>query len=96
MNPYLLAVIALLLATVAQTSAAWIGTELFLLKGQGSTRRRAWLGITLAAMLLALHHGYALELALRTGLYDLRQALLVMLVSLLFALGLFGLRRSAV
>lgn len=94
MNPYLLAVIALLLAAVAQTSAAWIATELYLLKGQGSAHRRSWLGIALAAMLLALHHGYALELALRTGLYDLRQALLVMLVSLLFALGLFGLRRS--
>ncbi|QRM18152.1 hypothetical protein GBK02_01460 [Dechloromonas sp. TW-R-39-2] len=94
MNPYTLAVFALLLAAVAQTSAAWIATELFLLKGQGSTRRRAWLAISLAAMLLALQHGYAIELAMRTGLYDLRQALLAMLVSLLFVLGLFSIRRS--
>lgn len=94
MNPYTLAVFALLLAAVAQTSAAWIATELFLLKGQGSTRHRAWLAISLAAMLLALQHGYAIELAIRTGLYDLRQALLAMLVSLLFALGLFSIRRS--
>lgn len=94
MNPYTLAVFALLLAAVAQTSAAWIATELFLLKGQGSTRRRAWLTISLAAMLLALQHGYAIELAMRTGLYDLRQALLAMLVSLLLVLGLFSIRRS--
>lgn len=94
MSPYNLAVLALLLAAVAQTSAAWIAAELFLLKGQDSTRRRAWLGISLAAMLLALQQGYAIELALRTGLYDLRQALLAMLVALLFALGLFGIRRA--
>ena len=94
MNSYTLAVLALLLAAVAQTSAAWIATELFLLKGQSGTRRRAWLAISLGAMLLALQHGYAIELALRTGLFDLRQALLAMLVALFFALGLFSIRRS--
>ena len=74
MNPYLLAVLALLLAAIAQTSAAWIAAESFWRKGQGSSSRRSWLALTLAAGLLALHSGYTLELALRTGLYDLRQA----------------------
>jgi len=95
MNPYLLAVLALLLAAIAQTSAAWIATELFLHKGQGSAQRRSWLALALAAGLLALHDGYSLELALRTGLYDLRQAILTALIGLLFALGAYGLRRQA-
>jgi len=94
-NPYLLAVLALLVAAIAQTSAAWLASELFLHKGLGSTRRRAWLAIALAAALLALHTGYALELALRTGLYDLRQAILTACVGLLFALGVYALKRQA-
>jgi len=95
MNPYLLAVLALLLAAIAQTSAAWIAAESFWRKGQGSSSRRSWLALTLAAGLLALHSGYTLELALRTGLYDLRQAVLAALIGLLFALGIYGLRRQA-
>lgn len=95
MNPYTLAVVALLLAAVAQTSAAWLAVELFLVKGQSRGQRRSWLAVASAAMLLALHHGYALELALRTGLYDLRQALLAALISVLFAVGAVGLRRSS-
>lgn len=95
MNPYLLAVLALLLAAIAQTSAAWIAAESFWRKGQGSSSRRSWLALTLAAGLLALHSGYTLELALRTGLYDLRQAILTALIGLLFALGAYGLRRQA-
>jgi len=95
MNPYLLAVLALLLAAIAQTSAAWIAAESFWRKGQGSSSRRSWLALTLAAGLLALHSGYTLELALRTGLYDLRQAILAALIGLLFALGTYGLRRQA-
>lgn len=95
MNPYLLAVLALLLAAITQTSAAWIAAESFWRKGQGSNSRRSWLALTLAAGLLALHSGYTLELALRTGLYDLRQAVLAALIGLLFALGIYGLRRQA-
>lgn len=95
MNPYLLAILALLLAAIAQTSAAWIAAESFWRKGQGSSSRRSWLALTLAAGLLALHSGYTLELALRTGLYDLRQAILAALIGLLFALGIYGLRRQA-
>lgn len=93
MNTYLIAVVALLLAAIAQTSALWIGTELFLRKGQSSARRRGWLAVTLATALLALQHGYTLEFTLRTGLYDLRQAILAALVGLLLALGLYALSR---
>lgn len=92
MNPYLLAVLALLLAAIAQTSIAWMATERFLPKGQGRRQSLSWLAIALAAGLLALQHGYTLELALHTGLYDLRQALLAAFVSLLFAFGTHGLR----
>jgi hypothetical protein len=58
--------------------------------------RSAGLGyfIAIASLLLALHHGYALELAVRTGLYDMRQAVLAGLVGLLFALGINALRRQ--
>lgn len=94
MNTYQIAVAALLFAATAQTSAAWLFTELFLIKGQGAWQRRSWLAIAMAAAMLALQHGYTLELALRTSLFDLRQALLSALVSLFFALGAFGLRRQ--
>jgi len=95
MNPYLLAVLALLLAAVAQTSIVWVAIERFLHPGPDSRHRRAWLAVALGAAFLTLQHGYALELALRTGLYDLRQALLAALVSLLFALGAYGFKAPA-
>jgi len=92
MNPYLLAILALLLAAITQTSIAWAATERFLKKGQTRRHSRSWLAIGLGAGLLAVQHGYSLELALRTGLYDLRQAALAASVGLLFALGTYGLR----
>ncbi|MGE5472074.1 MAG: hypothetical protein ACM3X0_14855 [Bacteroidota bacterium] len=94
MNPYLIALLALLLAAIAQTSIAWVATELFMRTGQSSRERRSWLAIALGASMLALQHGYTLELALETGLYDLRQALLAAFVSLLFATGTHGLKRQ--
>lgn len=95
MNPYLLAVLALLLAAIAQTSIAWVATERFLRREQSRRQSRSWLAIGLGAAFLALQHGYALELALRTGLYDLRQALLASLVAVLFAFGAYGLKPPA-
>lgn len=95
MNPYPLAVLGLLLAAIAQTSIAWVATERFLQKGLARRQSLAWLAIALGAGFLALQHGYTLELALRTGLYDLRQALLAAIVALLFALGTYGLRPTA-
>lgn len=92
MNPYLFAILGLLLAAVAQTSIAWVATERFLQKSLSRRQSLSWLAIALGAGFLALQHGYALELALRTGLYDLRQAVLAAVVALLFALGTYGLR----
>jgi hypothetical protein len=54
------------------------------------------MAMAVAAMLAALYHGYTLELALRTGLYDLRQAVLSAVIAMLFALGIYGFRRELV
>lgn len=92
MNPYLLAVLALLFAAIAETSIAWMATECFLQKARGRRQGFAWLAIALGAGFLALQQGYILELALRTGLYDLRQAVLAAVAALFFALGTYGLK----
>ena len=94
MNSYQSAVFALFLAAVAQSSAAWLFAELFLASASNRARRLAWLAVAIGAALLALQHGYTLELALRTGLFDLRQAVLAAAVAVLFALGAFGRRRQ--
>ena len=52
-------------------------------------------GLSLAGLLFALHNGYALELAVRTGLYDFRQATLSMLAGLLAAFAVHRFRRLA-
>lgn len=93
MNGYQLAVWALAGGLLGQTYAAGIAIESYLWRGQPTLWRRAWLALAAAAMLQALHSGYALELALRTGLYDLRQAFLACLAAIAFALGAHLLRR---
>lgn len=92
MNPYLLTVASLMLAAIAQTSIAWVAFERALSRGLSGRQKFSWLCIALGAAFLAIQHGYALELALRTGLFDQRQALLAAFVSLLFATGTHGLR----
>jgi len=82
--------LALLLALLAQSVATGIALELALRKPY----RRYWMALTIAFGLLALHHGYTLELALHIGLYDLQQASLATLISLLLAGGLIGLRQE--
>jgi membrane protease YdiL (CAAX protease family) len=57
--------------------------------------RHGWLALAIAALLFSLHHGYSLELALRTGLYDLRQALISALAALLLAYAVNQFRRRA-
>lgn len=94
MNAYLLSLAALAAALIGQAVAAGLATGLFLRKGLPAGPRRSWIALALGGALLTLHHGYTLELALRTGLYDLRQAVLAALVALLFALGTNGLRRQ--
>ena len=95
MSSYVLAVFALAGALIAQAVAAGLATELFLRKGHTSLARRSWLALAVGSLLLALHHGYALELALSTGLHDLRQALLLAVAALLVALAVSGFRRLA-
>ena len=96
MNDYSQCLLALLLAFAAQSLVAGLATEVFLRKEIASSARHGWLALVIAALLFSLHHGYSLELALRTGLYDLRQALLGSLISALFALGIYGFRRQLV
>jgi len=95
MSSFTLAVFALAIALIAQAVAAGLATELFLRRGRPSLERRSWLALAVGSLLLALHHGYALELALSTGLHDLRQALLAGFAALLLALAVSGLRRLA-
>ncbi len=85
MSPYALAVFSLLLAAVAHTSAAWVAVERFLAQGEDKRRQRNWMILALTNALLCLQHGYTLELALRTGIYDFRQAMLAGLVALCLA-----------
>lgn len=94
MNPYTLTLWSLALALVAQSLVAGLSIELFLRRDQAAGLRRAWLAIAIGSLLLALHHGYTIELALRTGLYDMRQGVLVGLTSIFLALGFYGIRHS--
>lgn len=96
MNAYTLAVLAYLLAAVAQTSASWIAVERFLAAAGAVRQRLAWAALAMGNVLLTLHTGYALELALRTGMYDLRQALLAAAVALCLVFGCTGLRSRTV
>jgi hypothetical protein len=95
MSSYLLALLALFVALLAQSVAAGFATELFLRRDLGVAVRRSWLALAVGALLFALHSGYALELAVSTGLHDLRQALLAAAGGGLLALAVAGFRRRA-
>ena len=95
MSSFSLAVFALAIALIAQAVAAGLATECFLHRGSPSLTRRSWLALAIGSLLLVLHHGYALELAMSTGLHDPRQAALAGIASLFVALAVYGLRRSA-
>jgi hypothetical protein len=69
-------VFLLLGALLAQSVATVLATEFFLRKEQSSLARRSWLVLAIGSLIFALQHGYALELAVSTGLHDLRQAAL--------------------
>jgi hypothetical protein len=95
MSSYSLAMFALLAALVAQSFATALAIECFLHKERSPAARRSWVAFAIASLIFALQHGYALELAVRTGLHDLRQAVLAASASLLLALAVHGLRRPA-
>jgi hypothetical protein len=94
MNGYSLAVYALAAALIAQVIAAGLSIECYLLPNQPRPRRRAWLALATASLLLALHHAYTLELALHTSLYDLRQAILAAAAGICLALAVCAFRRQ--
>lgn len=91
MSAYGLTLLALVLALVTQSVATGLALEMALRQPDW----RAWMAVTIGAGLLALHHGYTLELGLRTGLYDLRQGVLGALAGIFLAAGVIGLRRQA-
>ncbi len=90
-----MSLLALIGALIAQSWATGLATERFMLKEQSALARRSWMALAIASLIFALQHGYALELAVTTGLYDLRQAVLAGVASLLLALAVYGLRRPA-
>jgi hypothetical protein len=91
MSAYALTVFCLSFAIVVQTIATLAALRVAL----RPPYRRAWLALTIASSLLALHHGFTLELTSSTGLYDLPRAALAAIVSTLLALGIVGLSREA-
>jgi len=76
MSPYALTVLCLCFAILAQTLATLAALRATL----RPPYRRAWLALTIASSLLALHHGFTLELTSSTGLYDLPRAALAAIV----------------
>jgi len=95
MSSYTMSLLALIGALIAQSWTTGLATERFLRKEQSALARRSWMALAIASLIFALQHGYALELAVTTGLYDLRQAVLAGVASLLLALAVYGLRRPA-
>jgi len=95
MNPYHLSIYFLFAAAASQALAAALAIQSWLARGQTGARRRMWLTFSLGALLLAVHHGYALNLATHTGLYDFRQATLAMLSGVLTVFAIVQLRRPA-
>jgi hypothetical protein len=95
MSAYSMTVLALSLAVLAQFWATGVATGNFLRKEQSALARRSWLALAIATLIFALQYVYLLELALSTGLYDVRQAILAAVASLVIAAAVFGFRRLA-
>lgn len=91
MSPYALCLLALLVALLAQSVATAIALEQVVRRPYDAWRR-AWLIAAVACGLSAFQLGSSLEQTLRTGIFDLRQATLSALVSLLLAWAMRGLR----
>ena len=92
MTTYQLTLIALGIAMLGELSAARILLERFLERSQ-EAGRRLWLMLTCGMLVLFLQQSYSIELLLRTGLYDFRQAVLSAIAGVLFSLGVHQLCR---
>ncbi|NJD26212.1 MAG: hypothetical protein FIB06_12485 [Betaproteobacteria bacterium] len=95
MDPHTLTVVTLVAALIAQALAAGLCAEMFARPVQPAGERGIWLALAIGALLAALHHGYTLELAVRTGIFDLRQATLAALSAMLIATAVWGFRRRS-
>ena len=95
MNSYTLNLAFLFAALLCQAAISGTSLECWLRRDLPRRQRGAWLALSLAALLFALNQGYALELAVRTGLYDFRQSALTLLASLLAAYAVYRFRRQA-
>lgn len=93
MNDYWLTVFCLFGALSSQALVAGTAVEIALRKSLPGSERKIWIALAIGGMLFALYHGYSLELALKVGLYDLRQAILALLAGALTALAVSGFRR---
>ena len=87
MNPYLLSLVLLFFSLVLQVIASSLGLRCWLSKEQPRALRLTGAGLSLAAILFAIHHSRSLELASHTGIYDLFQAVLALPAALAMALG---------
>jgi hypothetical protein len=95
MNSYSLSLLALSLGLLGQSIAGGLAFERFFHRSRSAAQSRHWLALAIGALLLALHHGYALELALKTGIHDLRQAILAGVAGLLYAYVVAGFSRRS-
>lgn len=95
MTPLEIAELALIVALAGQAVAGGIAFERSLRQWGSSNSRRLWLAVACASLLLAVHHGHSLELALRSGLFDLGQALLSGAAGVLYGIAVTGLSRRA-
>lgn len=95
MNAYIISLYTLGLALVAHSIISGIAFERFFHRTPESNNRQLWLALAIGSLLLGLQHGYSIELALKTGIYDLRQALLAGSASLLFVWALLAFNRRA-
>ena len=95
MSSYQVAQIALVAGIFGHALASGMAIESALQRGMSSAQRAFWLAIGLGGLLLGLQNGFALELALKTGLFDLRQALLAGLAGVLYGIAIMGLSRRS-
>lgn len=94
MSQYSLSLVFLFAAVVSQALAAGLAFEFGISRRQAAGRRGVWLILGLGAMTLTLHSGYALQFALQTAIYDLRQSSLAMMAGILLILAIRQLRRE--
>lgn len=95
MNPYTLSLLALVIGLFGQALAGGLAFERLLRRKGPAAEQRLWLALACGALLLATDHAYTIELALRTGLYDLRHAVIGAVGGVLYGLATAGFSRRS-